>query len=155
MSTLVTGIAEMSPAKRALLERMLRERRQAAARPPTEAMSVAQMLAEAVLALDIDPDRTRPAAQAASTVLLTGATGFIGAYLLDALLASGVGRVYCLVRAADEAEARRRLASTSAASALPAPDHRVVAVPGDLAAPGLGLETAAYARLAADVDAIV
>ncbi|MFJ4621602.1 beta-ketoacyl synthase N-terminal-like domain-containing protein [Streptomyces sp. NPDC088812] len=69
-------------------------------------------------------------------VLLTGATGYLGAFLLDALLtaseASG-GRVYCVVRAADEAEGMARLKAAAAKFGLPEPDpERVRAVPGDL-----------------------
>ncbi|QKV80602.1 thioester reductase domain-containing protein [Amycolatopsis sp. Hca4] len=66
-------------------------------------------------------------------VLLTGATGYLGAFLLHELLKTTQGRVYCLVRAADPAEAAARLREAAAAVALPAPDpDRAVAVPADL-----------------------
>ncbi|MEV4947171.1 beta-ketoacyl synthase N-terminal-like domain-containing protein [Streptomyces sp. NPDC053755] len=66
-------------------------------------------------------------------VLLTGATGYLGAFLLDELLRASKGRVYCVVRAADEAEGMARLTATAAKFGLPAPDpERVHAVPGDL-----------------------
>ncbi|MFJ9576942.1 thioester reductase domain-containing protein [Streptomyces sp. NPDC101191] len=66
-------------------------------------------------------------------VLLTGATGFIGAFLLRELCATDEGPVYCLVRARDEADAWRRLRATAAAYALPEPDpDRVRVVVGDL-----------------------
>jgi len=66
-------------------------------------------------------------------IFLTGATGFLGAFVLAELLAVTTGRVYCLVRADDEAAAMDRLAATAAKFRLPAPDpSRVHAVPGDL-----------------------
>ncbi|MBE8524845.1 thioester reductase domain-containing protein [Amycolatopsis sp. H6(2020)] len=66
-------------------------------------------------------------------VLLTGATGYLGAFLLHELLKTTQNRVYCLVRAADPAEAAARLRDAAAAVALPAPDpDRAVAVPADL-----------------------
>ena len=75
-------------------------------------------------------------------VLLTGATGFLGAHLLSELLAATGARVHCLVRAHDENAA---LSPASGAppsgSELPVPrGQRVVPVPGDLAQPRLGLD---------------
>lgn len=148
-------LAEISPAKRALLMQMLRARREAAPTPTAETMTVADMLAEAVLPPDIDPRGLRPAATRASTVLLTGATGFIGAYLLAALIEAGVERVICLVRAGGPAEAEARVDEALAAYDLPARDRRTAVVVGDLASPRLGLDDAAFARLADEVDAVV
>lgn len=148
-------LAEISPAKRALLMQMLRARREAVAAPSAEIMTVSDMLAEAVLPLDIDPRGTRPAAERATTVLLTGATGFIGAYLAAALVEAGVERVLCLVRAGDPAEAEARVDEALAAYDLPARDSRIGVVVGDLASPRLGLDDWALARLASEVDAIV
>lgn len=66
-------------------------------------------------------------------VLLTGATGFLGAFLLRQLLDSTAGRVYCVVRAADEAEGLARLRAAAVRLHLPEPDaQRVCVVPGDL-----------------------
>lgn len=47
-------------------------------------------------------------------VLLTGATGFLGAHVLEQLLKEESGTVYCLVRGQDEADAERRLRDTIA-----------------------------------------
>lgn len=148
-------LAEISPAKRALLMQMLRARRETVAAPAAQVMTVADMLAEAVLPPDIDPGRTRPAAERASSVLLTGATGFIGAYLLAALVEAGVERVICLVRANGPVEARARVDEALAAYDLPPSDARTAVVVGDLASPRLGLDDRTFERLANDVDAIV
>ncbi|MGW5878738.1 thioester reductase domain-containing protein [Nocardiopsis terrae] len=65
--------------------------------------------------------------------LLTGATGYLGAFLLHELLTRTEGRVYALVRAVDEVEGMERLRATARKFSLPEPDPaRVRPVPGDL-----------------------
>jgi phthiocerol/phenolphthiocerol synthesis type-I polyketide synthase E len=74
-----------------------------------------------------------PAAARGKDILLTGAAGYLGAFLLRELLAVTTRRIYCLVRAATEEEAFDRLRAAAARFLLPAPDPaRVHAVPGDL-----------------------
>ena len=51
----------------------------------------------------------RMASPLPATVLLTGATGFLGAHVLRECLALGCERIYCLVRAGSEQEAISRL----------------------------------------------
>ena len=96
--------------------------------------------------LDPDPDR----------VLLTGATGFVGTFLLDELLASTSAEVCCLVRCPDLASGRERV-RRAVQKYLPwradAAD-RVRVVPGDLARPRLGLSEPEFARLADQVGAV-
>jgi thioester reductase-like protein len=148
-------LAGISPAKRELLLRMLQTQRKTSFQPAAP-MSVAEMLAEAVLDDDIDPARASAPRAVPETVLLTGATGFIGAFLLDALLVHTGLQVFCLVRAADAAEGARRIAGNLADYGLAAPPPgRVIAVPGDLAAPRLGLAPEFYARLVDEVDIIL
>lgn len=72
--------------------------------------------------------------------LLTGATGYLGAFLLHELLNGTKGRVYALVRAADEADGMERLRATARKFSLPDPDpERVRPVPGDLSCLGTAL----------------
>ncbi|MFP8962479.1 amino acid adenylation domain-containing protein [Streptomyces nanhaiensis] len=89
--------------------------------------------------------------------LLTGGTGFLGAFVLARLLAETDTTVHCLVRAEDGARARRRLVDHLTALRLwdPAWEDRLHAVAGDLAAPRLGLPEADFGELADRTDLIV
>lgn len=99
--------------------------------------------------------RPRPRWRDPGEILLTGATGFLGAHLLSELLASTTARVWCLVRARDAADAMRRMAGAAARYELAAPPAgRVVPLPGDLSAPRLGLSEAAFRDLARGTDVI-
>uniref|UniRef100_UPI00245718B1 thioester reductase domain-containing protein n=1 Tax=Nocardia cyriacigeorgica TaxID=135487 RepID=UPI00245718B1 len=89
-------------------------------------------------------------------VLLTGATGFLGVHLLRELLDRTDSRVWCLVRGRDHADGLRRISAALARYQLPHHDlaERVVAVPGDLEQPRLGLSEADFADLAARISVI-
>lgn len=94
---------------------------------------------------------------APAAVLLTGATGYLGVFLLEQLIRQTRADVYCLVRAASSAEGTQRLkaaAETFKVSWDAEFDARVRPVLGDLTKPELGLTPEAYAHLAATVDAI-
>ncbi|MFG3541091.1 amino acid adenylation domain-containing protein [Streptomyces clavifer] len=73
--------------------------------------------------------------------LLTGASGFLGAFLLRDLIETTGGPVDCLVRAEDERRAEHRLRANLERYGLWRPRYAdlVRPVPGDLSAPGLGL----------------
>lgn len=92
-------------------------------------------------------------------VLLTGATGTVGRELLARMLAVEGTRVLCLVRAADDAEAQRRLvdvlANRPGDALTDAQRQRVRAVAGDLTRDRLGLPARDWERLADDVTRIV
>jgi thioester reductase-like protein len=105
--------------------------------------------------LDGAPSSPRPDWRSPRDVLLTGATGFLGAHLLSELLATTGARVHCLVRARDDAAAlsRVRQAADRYELALRSAD-RVVPLAGDLAEPRLGLSDKAFRDLANGVDVI-
>lgn len=110
-----------------------------------------------VRAPEFPPADTVPRAGVPGRVVLTGATGTLGAGLLRELLARPVDEVLCLVRAADRERARDRLRAAlvryGADPAL-ADDARVTPCPGDLATPDAGLADADLDRVLR-ADAIV
>lgn len=93
-------------------------------------------------------------------ILFTGATGFLGAFVLhDLLIKTEVTRIVCLVRCpSDSGAALRRLHDNLARFELMIPLNawsRVEAITGDISAPKLGLEDAIYSRLSAEVDTVI
>lgn len=91
-------------------------------------------------------------------VLLTGATGYLGSRVVRALLARPQLRLVCLVRAADDADADRRLWRSLASHGIVLDAEartRVVAIRATLGVDLFGLDADAYHRLAATVDAVV
>ena len=92
-----------------------------------------------------------------ATVLLTGATGFLGAFLLDDLLDQTAARVICLTRAATDAAAGDRIRNNLQQYGvdLGSRSGRLVPLAGDLSRPRFGLAADRWERLAADADAVV
>lgn len=93
---------------------------------------------------------------AAQAVFLTGATGFLGVFLLAELLEQTRAKIYCLVRAADEQDALLRLQRQMGCYELQdgIDWNRVIAVCGDLSEPRLGLSELRYREIAGQVEAI-
>lgn len=120
---------------------------------PSEALA-----AEARLPDDIRPDAEAiPASDAPYRhVLLTGATGFAGAFLLREILDRSEARVFALVRAPDTGAGLDRVRANLRSYGLwrEADAQRLVIVPGDLGLPGFGLPDDAYADLAERIDVI-
>ncbi|HYF62255.1 MAG TPA: thioester reductase domain-containing protein, partial [Herpetosiphonaceae bacterium] len=97
-----------------------------------------------------------PAPAEPEAILLTGATGFLGSFLLDELLRETGAEIHCLVRAATPDQAAARLRSSLEGYGLwdEARAARIKPLPGDLARPDLGLDAAAWAGLAERIDVI-
>ncbi|KAI0827132.1 L-aminoadipate-semialdehyde dehydrogenase large subunit [Trametes gibbosa] len=95
------------------------------------------------------------------TVFLTGATGFLGAFILRDLLqrVERVRKVVCLVRAADDAKAAERLREATEGRGVWdkawVRDGRLEVVRGDLDRERFGLEAATWMRVAGEADAII
>lgn len=90
-------------------------------------------------------------------IFLTGASGFLGAFLLAELAAQTTAKLYCLVRSASPQEAMTRLRNTLSRYQLPTASlvpERVVPIPGDLALPRFGLSETEFQALSTDIDAI-
>lgn len=120
--------------------------------------SMATLLKDARLGFTLPPRRgPEPRWQDPEHVLLTGATGFLGTFLLDRLLRTTRARVHLPVRARDAEHAGRRVAAARAKYGLPPLDQiadpgRVVSLPADLARPRLGLTDRAAAELSGCLD---
>lgn len=122
------------------------------------AYETARMRADAALPL---PEPAPARAGAPTDILLTGATGFLGPFLVGSLLARTTYTVHALVRATDPAHGLDRIIASLRRAQLwtPALDAevraRVRVICGDLAEPALGIGEAAFGQLARDVDAVV
>jgi thioester reductase-like protein len=90
-----------------------------------------------------------------SRVLLTGATGYLGAYLLTALLERSDARIVCLVRGTTAQAGLARIQSNLARYDLEADVSRIEVLPGAVEEEHLGLDISMWQALARDVDAIV
>ncbi|MCT9088922.1 amino acid adenylation domain-containing protein [Streptomyces sp. ASQP_92] len=104
---------------------------------------------------DLRFDNAAAAPVRPEAVFVTGATGFVGAYLLHELLASEVV-AYCLVRADDARQAMERLVTALDGYGLWRQEFAPLLNPvvGDLAQPLFGLAEEDFDELADQVDAI-
>ncbi|MBD2291032.1 MAG: thioester reductase domain-containing protein [Microcystis panniformis] len=89
-------------------------------------------------------------------ILLTGATGFLGAYLLEELLQKTSADIYCLVRCSNIEEGKNRLQKNLEFYSLWQDDFnsRIIPIIGDLGKPLFGLSQLAFEGLAAIIDII-
>jgi nonribosomal peptide synthetase DhbF len=111
---------------------------------------------EAVLDPKIVPVSQAPAARSAAGILLTGASGFLGCFLLVELLNRTQATVYCLVRSSTREEGMARIVAKLKSYGLWQETFlsRIVAVPGDMAKTMLDLSRQQFEKLAEAIDAI-
>lgn len=117
------------------------------------------LFAEATLPLDVTPD---PAALPASSgpyrhILLTGATGYTGAYLLRELLDRSAAKIYVLVRANSVVDALQRVQRNMSVYGLwkDRDMARLIGVVGDIARPYFGVLRSSYEEMSQQVEMIV
>jgi thioester reductase-like protein len=169
MSQPPPDLSRLSPVeKRVLLARLLQQKA-CAVSPPSSvnqqrtglldrfAIPVTDLSAEVVLDPAIHPESLSaedPAEPA--NIFLTGATGFLGAFLLDELLRQTDAIVHCLVRCANGDEGRRRIDRNLAAYVPHSGNDlsRIIPVAGDLSEPLLGLPPEQFDVLATQIDTI-
>ncbi|MBW4619912.1 MAG: thioester reductase domain-containing protein [Cyanosarcina radialis HA8281-LM2] len=115
------------------------------------------LAAEAVLDRAINPDGL-PAKQLTepTSIFLTGATGFLGAYLIKELLAQTQADIYCLVRAANLAEGKKRIQKNLETYGIwqKKLNSRIIPVIGELSQPLLGLSAEQFQQMANTIDVI-
>ena len=92
----------------------------------------------------------------AKAILLTGASGFLGAYLLYDLIAATEARVYCLVRCRSESDGATRIKNNLLQYGLWSDDFasRIIPLPGDLSQPLLGVGAETFDILCNVIDAV-
>ncbi|MGG6293704.1 amino acid adenylation domain-containing protein [Leptolyngbya sp. AN02str] len=91
-----------------------------------------------------------------TAIFLTGATGFLGAFLLAELLKQTQASVYCLVRAASQEQGMHKLTQKLSSFSLWQDEFcsRIIPVVGDLAKPLLGLTEEQFSTLSQQIDVI-
>jgi myxalamid-type nonribosomal peptide synthetase MxaA len=118
-----------------------------------------QMRQDIALESDIKPPKDAKPQFALSSAFVTGATGFIGSFVVNYLSkdpAFETSKIYCLVRAGDDAEALTRLTKIFASHGFDAEKvmERVIPFAGDLEKRNFGLEYELYDYLTTEVDVI-
>ncbi|MEG4028408.1 MULTISPECIES: amino acid adenylation domain-containing protein [unclassified Microcoleus] len=102
-------------------------------------------------ATPLSEPKTEPAC-----IFLTGATGFLGAFLLRDLLQQTQAEIYCLVRSADAESAKKRIQSSLESYLIwdESSSARIIPIAGDLSQPLLGLSEEQFQVLASKIDVI-
>ncbi|GAB4243264.1 MAG: hypothetical protein Kow0049_32760 [Stanieria sp.] len=112
---------------------------------------------EAILDSDIVPSSKILALQSKpNRIFLTGATGFLGAFLLNELLQQTSAHIYCLIRAENITLAQEQIENKLKSYLLwdDSFSQRIIPVIGDLSQPLLGLSNDYFAKLASLIDVI-
>ena len=115
---------------------------------------------EARLGPDIAPSSDTPPSQeqyrAPKKIFLTGATGFVGSFMLRELLDQTDADIFCLVRSGSKAGAGKRLekASKEYNTWNPSDRGRIFPLAGDLEKPLLGLDSSLFDTLGKEIDVI-
>jgi thioester reductase-like protein len=122
-----------------------------------EVVSVMDLNAEAILDPEISPDGIsvenipEPA-----HILLTGATGFLGSFLLHEFLQETQAYIYCLVRSSNKEDGKKKLQRNLEHYKLwdESQRSRIIPIVGDLSQPLLGLSDQEFQGLTAQIDII-
>lgn len=89
-------------------------------------------------------------------ILLTGSTGFLGAFLLAELLQQTTADIYCLVRSVNSQDSYTKLKTIMETYGIWQENcsSRIIPIVGDLSQPLLGLESEKFQQLASTIDVI-
>lgn len=89
-------------------------------------------------------------------VIVTGANGFLGIHIVEALVAWGASEIACLIRESGGQSAQQRFSEALRENRLEHLDlSRVTVYPADVTQPQLGLNDAVYERLDRDFGALI
>jgi amino acid adenylation domain-containing protein/thioester reductase-like protein/non-ribosomal peptide synthase protein (TIGR01720 family) len=117
---------------------------------------LSKLIADSALDPTINCTHLAVNTQEPTKIFLTGATGFLGAFLLDELLQHTSADIYCLVRAENIESTRDRLQRNLESYLIwnPSLSDRIIPVVGDLSQPLLGLSQEQFDLLANEIDVI-
>ena len=115
--------------------------------------------AEAVLDETIQPENAIPSQVILDNILLTGATGFVGAFLLHELLQATEAKIHCIIRAKNTESARDKITKSLQSYNLyqqwqESFSNRIIPIVGDLSQPLLGLSQSQFEKLSTEIDTI-
>lgn len=88
------------------------------------------------------------------TVLLTGATGFLGAHILKTLLEEGAGKIICTMRDGSRERLMDTLGWYFGNGWVSGIEHQIEVIAADISRPGLGLSPKEYQTLSGSLNAI-
>ncbi len=92
-------------------------------------------------------------------ILLIGATGYLGAHILDAFMKNNKGTIYCLVRPKNSINIEKRLKDTLkfyfGDKYKKEFSNRIKVIHGDIVEENLGLSNKDFAMLAENIDAVI
>ncbi|XTZ15439.1 non-ribosomal peptide synthetase [Micromonospora echinospora] len=135
----------------ARLAGLLARRRRVPVAPEADLVAADARLPVDLLVRAADPRRE------IRSVLVSGATGFVGSRLVHELLTTTDVRVHCLTRGADDTEATARVVRSLADRGLWAPHlaDRLAGHAADLSRPAVGLDARTWEHLARDCDLVL
>ncbi|MEQ9237073.1 non-ribosomal peptide synthetase family protein [Coleofasciculus sp. E2-BRE-01] len=118
--------------------------------------TVIDLNAEAILDSSIYPETFGELVTEPVHILLTGATGFLGAFLLHELLQQTQATIYCLVRCQTLEDEQKKLQRSLEGYLLwnESLRSRIIPVVGNLSEPLLGLSEEQFQRMARQIDVI-
>ncbi|MDA4925054.1 amino acid adenylation domain-containing protein [Acinetobacter baumannii] len=111
---------------------------------------------EATLSQDIQPLLGQPK-NPPESILLTGATGFVGRFLLRQLLDDNEkSKIYCLIRGESQSKANERLKEIMLRYKLwrNGDEKRLIVISGDISKPKFGLSNNDYIKISETIDSI-
>ncbi len=146
----------LSPAQKAMVLEKLKQAQQFSIDTAQIEPELEILRSDLPISISFSDDQISPAVPFKS-VLLTGATGFVGSHILSTFLRTTDAQIYCIVRGATQDLARARLITSLKSRRLwnEADQSRITVFHGDLSQENFGLSPDTYRALSILIDSIV